>query len=139
MLARKRMKADRISRFYSLLLAHPYILRKDWRCRDGHICTEFSVVCLITLVGHVGAMVQYVKAQKYKNVDGEYGVCRRTERCSCRCGCHHLFFDNVFPKREEQCPHQLKRGLEPGYRVSTSSHTPISKRQPNELLHSQET
>jgi ribosomal silencing factor RsfS len=51
-------------------------LCKDLEVQGWHVCTEFFVVCLITLVGHVGAMVQYVKRRKYRNVDGEHGVGR---------------------------------------------------------------
>ena len=50
----KRMRADRASRFYSGLEMH------GW-----HVCTEFSVACLITLIGYVGAMVQYPEPRKY--------------------------------------------------------------------------
>jgi len=68
------MGADRIRRFYSYLLAHLEHIAQGLEVQEWHICTEFSVVCLITLVGHVRAMVQYVKRWKYRNVDGEHGV-----------------------------------------------------------------
>lgn len=43
---KKRMKADCAIRFYSGLEMH------GW-----HVCIEFAVMCLITLVGYVGVMV----------------------------------------------------------------------------------
>jgi ribosomal silencing factor RsfS len=70
------MGADRISWLYSYCLLARDILCKDLEVQGWHVCTEFFVVCLITLVGHVGAMVQYVKRRKYRNVDGEHGVGR---------------------------------------------------------------
>ena len=70
----KRLGADRIGRFYASCLLTWDILRKDLEVQGWYICTESSVVCLITLVGHVGPMVQYVKRWKHRNVDGEHGV-----------------------------------------------------------------
>jgi hypothetical protein len=58
----KRVRADRTSRFYSGPEVH------GW-----HVCTDFSIVCLIMLVVYVGAMVQYVEPRKYKNGEHEGG------------------------------------------------------------------
>jgi hypothetical protein len=128
----KRMRADRGSCVYSGLEMH------GW-----HVCTESSVVRLITLVRYVGAMAEYLKPRKYMNGEHEGG--RETERCSWRRGCDVLFLDSIFPKHEGQCPRQqitqsrLRCGLKQGYRESNLVPYAESKRQPNELLHSQET
>jgi hypothetical protein len=56
----KRMRADRASRVYSGLEMH------GW-----HVCMGSSIVRLITLVGYVGAMVQYLKPRKYMSGEHE--------------------------------------------------------------------
>ena len=50
------MGADHISHLYSYCLLTQGHIAQGLEVQGWHVCTEFSVVCLITLVGHVGAM-----------------------------------------------------------------------------------
>jgi hypothetical protein len=89
----KRMRADRASRVYSGLEMH------GW-----HVSMGSSVVRLITIVGYVGAMVQYLKPRKYMN--GEHEGVRKLRGAGADVVVMFFFLDNIFPKSEEQCPRQ---------------------------------